>query len=89
MDVERFDLDEDDDDDEPDEFDDDDDDDELSESESLLDELDSRFLLPIVSKNCKVRHIKFRKKFAYVYYTYKKCLTITNARLPATLVPLI
>lgn len=57
LDVDLFDLD-DDADDEPDELDDEDDEElSLSESVSLLDELCSRFLSPIVPKNCKVIHI--------------------------------
>lgn len=51
-----FDLD--DDEEEPDELDDPDDDElSLSESESLLDELESRFLSLIFPKNCEVKQI--------------------------------
>lgn len=68
LDAER--LDEADDEDEPDELDDDDDDElSLSESEPLLDGLDSRFLLLIVPKNCKKMHM-LTKKIAYVCQTY-------------------
>lgn len=69
LDAERLD-DADDEDDEPDEFDDDDDDElSLSESEPLLDGLDSRFLLLIAPKNCKKIHM-LMKKIAYVCHTY-------------------